>query len=255
MSVLIETSLGNLVVDLFTDVAPQASLNFLKLCKVKYYNFCLFHNVQRGFTAQSGDPTGTGKGGQSVFGLLHGPKRALFPLEIHPTLKHDRRGLMVMAALGGGGTDQEGNQLVNGSQFFFTLGDQLDYLDGKYTIFGELAEGEETLDAIESAFVDEKGRPLQDIRWVLADVDWLLLLTRFAARIKHTIVLDDPFPDPVGLQVPDRSPVPSKEMLEVCALILQRRGPYWFSFSLPLADTHPLSLSHSLSLSRTPTDT
>jgi peptidyl-prolyl cis-trans isomerase-like 4 len=45
-----------------------ACLNFLKLCKIKYYNFCLFHSVQHNFLAQTGDPTGLGKNGESVFG-------------------------------------------------------------------------------------------------------------------------------------------------------------------------------------------
>jgi peptidyl-prolyl cis-trans isomerase-like 4 len=103
-----------------------------------------------------------------------------------------------MAALGGGGSDQHGFQLVNGSQFFITLGETLDYLDGKHTVFGEVAEGWETLDKIENAIADDQGRPLQDI------------------RIKHTIILDDPFDDPSGLSrlIPDRSPEPTKEMLE-----------------------------------------
>ncbi len=65
MSVLVETSLGDIVIDLFVDRCPIASKNFLKLCKTKYYNFCLFHNVQKGSLVQTGDPTGTGKGGDS----------------------------------------------------------------------------------------------------------------------------------------------------------------------------------------------
>ena len=60
MSVLIETSLGNVVVDLWTDNCPRASLNFLKLCKMKFYNFHVFHSVQTGFAAQTGDPEGSG---------------------------------------------------------------------------------------------------------------------------------------------------------------------------------------------------
>ncbi len=67
-SVLIETSVGALTVDLFCDDVPLASKNFLKLCKIKYYNNCLFFNVQRDFIAQCGDPTGTGVGGQSIYG-------------------------------------------------------------------------------------------------------------------------------------------------------------------------------------------
>ncbi len=68
MSVLLETSVGPLVVDLHTAAAPTAARNFLKLCKAKYYNGCLFFNVQQDFIAQTGDPTGTGRGGTSIFG-------------------------------------------------------------------------------------------------------------------------------------------------------------------------------------------
>jgi cyclophilin family peptidyl-prolyl cis-trans isomerase len=71
MSVLVETSLGSLTVDLFTEQCPKACLNFLKLCKLKYYHGCLFFSVQRDFIVQTGDPTGTGKGGSSVFGSVH----------------------------------------------------------------------------------------------------------------------------------------------------------------------------------------
>lgn len=72
----------------------------------------------------------------------------------------------------------------------------MDYLDGKYTVFGEVAEGYEVLDKINEAYCDEQGRPFRDI------------------RIRHTIILDDPFDDPDGLQVPDESPLPTKEQLE-----------------------------------------
>ena len=60
MSVLIETSLGDLVIDLFADRCPKTTLNFLKLCKLKYYNNCLFFDVQKDFLVQTGDPTHTG---------------------------------------------------------------------------------------------------------------------------------------------------------------------------------------------------
>ncbi|CAN0889371.1 Peptidyl-prolyl cis-trans isomerase CYP59 [Linum grandiflorum] len=70
MSVLIVTTLGDLVVDLFTEKCPVTCKNFLKLCKIKYYNGCLFHTVQKDFTAQTGDPTGIGSGGDSVYKLL-----------------------------------------------------------------------------------------------------------------------------------------------------------------------------------------
>ena len=72
MAVLLETSKGDVVVDLLTEDAPLACKNFLKLCKIKYYNNCLFHNVQKDFIVQSGDPTNTGKGGESVYGKVYG---------------------------------------------------------------------------------------------------------------------------------------------------------------------------------------
>lgn len=99
MAVVIETTVGDITVDLYTEERPQskyyqllknmwpktslfscllqisnccfwftACKNFLKLCKIKYYNFCLFHSIQANFIAQTGDPTGIGTGGESVFG-------------------------------------------------------------------------------------------------------------------------------------------------------------------------------------------
>lgn len=96
--------------------------------------------------------------------------------------------------------DGDESKGVSGSQFFITLGDNLDSLDGKYTIFGRVAEGWEILDKINETYCDEKGRPYRDI------------------RIKHTIVLDDPFPDPEELEVPVQSPVPSKAQLATVRL-------------------------------------
>jgi len=60
MSVILETSLGDITIDLYTKDCPNTTKNFLKLCKLKYFNNCLFHNVQRNFMVQTGDPTGTG---------------------------------------------------------------------------------------------------------------------------------------------------------------------------------------------------
>lgn len=179
------------MIDLYTEECPKTTLNFLKLCKIKYYNFAPFFNVQKDFMAQTGDPTGKGDQGQSVYGLLGGSR--YFPAEIHPTLKHVRRGMVSMAVAADASIETGG---VSGSQFFITLGENLDYLDGKYTLFGEIAEGFDILDKINEAYCDEQGRPFRDI------------------RIKHTVVLDDPFPDPDGLVIPDESPLPTKEQLE-----------------------------------------
>lgn len=72
MSVLLETSLGDLVIDLFTQATPRTCENFLKLCKLKYYNNCLFYDVQKDYLVQTGDPSNTGAGGSSVWGVVSG---------------------------------------------------------------------------------------------------------------------------------------------------------------------------------------
>ncbi|GLI66761.1 hypothetical protein VaNZ11_010727, partial [Volvox africanus] len=183
MAVLLETSKGDIVIDLLTDDCPITTKNFIKLCKIKYYNNCLFHNVQRNFIMQTGDPTGTGKGGTSIYGKLYGDQARFFEDEIRPQLKHIRRGVVGMASPGEG---------LNASQFYITTAEELDSLDGKHTVFGQVAEGWDVLDAINDAFVDSDGRPFQNI------------------RIRHTIVLDDPFPDPPELEglIPPASPPP-----------------------------------------------
>ncbi|KAK7494311.1 hypothetical protein BaRGS_00014414, partial [Batillaria attramentaria] len=187
MSVIIETSIGDLTVDLYTDERPKCSKNFLKLCKMKYYNFSLFHSVQQNLVAQTGDPTATGRGGESVYGMIYGDQARYFDMEVVPRIKHKKRGLLSMVNNGSG---------MHGSQFFITLGENLDYLDGVHTVFGEVAEGFEVLDKLNEAYCDEKHRPYRDI------------------RIFHTVILDDPFDDPEGLEYPDKSPGPTREMLE-----------------------------------------
>lgn len=110
MSVIVETTLGDLTIDLYVSERPRACLNFLKLCKIKYYNNCLFHSVQRNFIAQSGDPSGesfmlpifltvniyvmagTGRGGESVFRLVYGEQAKYFDAEKVPKIKHKHAG-------------------------------------------------------------------------------------------------------------------------------------------------------------------
>lgn len=180
MSVLLETTVGELVVDLFTDACPLATRNFLKLCKTKYYNNVLFFNVQENFMVQAGDPTGTGRGGQSIYGQLYGSQADAFEDEICPQYTHNKKGMVGMANTGPN---------TNRSQFYITTrSEDMEYLDGKHTLFGEVVEGLDVLDKINEAFVDDDCRPYQDI------------------RIRHTYVLDDPFPDPELLQVPPASP-------------------------------------------------
>ncbi len=68
------------------------------MCKIKYYNNCLFYNVEPNFIAQTGDPTNTGKGGDSIWGVLYGDQARFFDDEIRPHMKHRKRGLLGMAS-------------------------------------------------------------------------------------------------------------------------------------------------------------
>ncbi|KAI0153155.1 cyclophilin-like protein [Xylariaceae sp. FL1272] len=196
MSVLLETSAGDIVIDLLTDYAPKECQNFLKLCKLKYYNFSPVHSIQQNFSFQTGDPLGPtsaqSDGGSSVWGLLEGPHSKGFPATFHPKLKHLERGTVSMATAP---HPSDPDVRLAASQFLVTLADNTDFLDGKAAIFGRVVEGFDALESINTAIVDKDGHPLVDI------------------RIKHTIVLDDPYPDPAGLREPAQSPQPSKAQL------------------------------------------
>jgi len=187
MAVVIETTLGDFTVDLYVKERPRSCQNFLKLCKIKYYNLNLIHFLQKGFIAQTGDPTGSGRGGDSIFGILYGDQARYYEAEKVPRIKHRKIGSLSMVNCGD-------NML--GSQFFITLDSDLDYLDEQHCVFGEIVEGLEILEKLNERICDDEHRPYQDI------------------RITHTVILDDPFPDPAGLEVPDRSPEPTKAMLD-----------------------------------------
>ena len=88
MSVLLETTLGDIVIDLFVTERSRSCQNFLKLCKMKYYNFCAFHFVKRNFIAQTGDPSGRGDGGESIFSHVYGPQVKKLLAAYDPGLKN-----------------------------------------------------------------------------------------------------------------------------------------------------------------------
>ena len=181
MAVLVETTRGDIVIDLHTSECPRTTKNFLKLCKIKYYNNVLFHRVTKDFVVQTGDPTATGRGGDSVYKFMYGDQARFFEDEIRPSLNHKKKGTVSMASAG---------RNLNASQFLITLRDNCDGLDGQQTVFGIVSEGLDVLEAINNIYCDNKGRPCQNI------------------RIRHTIVLDDPFDDPAGLGafIPKLSP-------------------------------------------------
>ena len=119
--------------------------------------------VSKDFIAQTGDPTATGMGGESAasyFSKLKDVPRYFVP-EVVPRLKHTRKGTVSMAVAAAADGGQAGGC---GSQFFITLGDNIEYLDGKHAVFGHVVEGMDTLDRLNDVFVDSDGRPLKDVR-------------------------------------------------------------------------------------------
>ena len=175
--------------------------SFLKLCKIKYYNYSPVYNVQPNFSFQTGDPIGPeskdSDGGSSIWSMPDSTtKRArrsdkmIFHPEMSKKRKHTERGTVSMATTA---SKTNPDDRLAGSQFLITLGENVEQLDGKAAIFGEVVEGFDALEKINTAFIDQSGRPLQDI------------------RILHTVVLDDPFDDLPGLVEPPQSPAPSAE--------------------------------------------
>ncbi|KAH7868422.1 cyclophilin-like domain-containing protein [Lentinula edodes] len=147
-SVTLHTTHGELKIELFCEAVPKAAENFLALCASNYYDGCIFHRNIKGFMIQTGDPSGSGKGGQSIWGKP-------FADEIRSTLKFNARGVVAMA---NSGAD------TNKSQFFITYAKQ-PHLDGKYTIIGKVIDGaDSTLDSMERIPVNPKNRPLSEIK-------------------------------------------------------------------------------------------
>lgn len=147
MSVTLHTDLGDIKIELFCDSVPKSCENFLALCASGYYNDNIFHRNIKGFIVQTGDPTGTGKGGTSIWGKK-------IEDEFRETIKHNARGIVSMA--------NSGHPNTNGSQFFITYTKQPN-LDMKYTVIGKMIDGFETLDDLEKVPVNEKTyRPTQD---------------------------------------------------------------------------------------------
>ena len=120
--VILKTSLGDVDLELWPKEAPKAVRNFVQLCLEGYYDGCSFFRLIKDLFAQTGDPTNTGRGGDSIYG-------GTFPDEFHSRLRFTHRGLVAMA------NSSEPNS--NGSQFFITLSD-CEWLNNKHTIFGRI---------------------------------------------------------------------------------------------------------------------
>ncbi|KAJ2776081.1 Peptidyl-prolyl cis-trans isomerase-like 1 [Coemansia javaensis] len=144
-NVVLETSLGPVTVELYWNEAPRTCQNFYTLAERGYYNGVVFHRIIHDFMIQGGDPTGTGRGGESIYG-------GKFADEITRALKHTGAGILSMANSGPN---------TNGSQFFITLA-PTPHLDGKHTIFGRVCDGMAVVKALGQVATDRADRPLED---------------------------------------------------------------------------------------------
>lgn len=140
-----ETNQGTIEFKLFPDVAPKTVENFTTHIKNGYYDGLIFHRVIKQFMIQGGDPTGTGRGGQSIWGKP-------FDDEVSRELKFDKPGLLAMANAGPG---------TNGSQFFITT-IKTPWLHMKHTIFGEVISGYDIVEKIEMCKTLPGDKPVEE---------------------------------------------------------------------------------------------
>lgn len=151
--VVLETNRGNIELKLYKNIAPKAVENFLGHVKEGYYNGLIFHRVIKSFMIQGGDPTGTGSGGESIWG-------SPFEDEVTAAVKFDKPGLLAMANSG---------PSTNGSQFFITTV-PTPWLNMRHTIFGEVVSGYEVVQLIEKAQVGSGDRPVEPQKIIKASI-------------------------------------------------------------------------------------
>ena len=180
--VLLATTSGDILLELFAKQTPLASRNFLQHCLDSYYDGTIFHRLVPGFIIQGGDPTGSGHGGEAIY------PGGTFEDEFHSRLRFNRRGLLGMAN-GGGKND-------NGSQFFLTLGETKELQD-KHTLFGRV-EGDTIYNLMKMAeadleAVDGSERPL------------------YPTKITGSEILVNPFDDMVRRKVKTKAQIEEKQ--------------------------------------------
>jgi peptidylprolyl isomerase len=151
--VVFETTQGVIEFTLKPDVAPKACENFTKLVESNYYDGVVFHRVIKDFMIQGGDPTGTGRGGKSIFGKP-------FEDEFSPVEKFNRPGILAMANAG---------PATNGSQFFITTA-QTPWLNNRHTIFGEVTSGMDVVRKIEATKTGPQDKPVTEQKIIKAYV-------------------------------------------------------------------------------------
>ncbi|MBX2974938.1 MAG: peptidylprolyl isomerase [Ignavibacteriaceae bacterium] len=144
---VVKTNMGTIEIELFEKLVPKTVENFKGLSEKGYYNGVIFHRVIDKFMIQGGDPTGTGRGGESFWG-------GKFADEFHPDLKHTGAGILSMANAGPN---------TNGSQFFITLV-PTPWLDGKHSIFGKVIGGMDVVEGIGKVQTSKPyDKPLVDV--------------------------------------------------------------------------------------------
>lgn len=151
---LIETSKGNIEVELRPDLAPKAVENFITHSKDGYYNGQIFHRVIKDFMIQGGDPTGSGFGGSSIWGKS-------FEDEFVKDVNFDKMGILAMANSGPNS---------NGSQFFITTV-PTPWLNQKHTIFGYVTKGFGVLNVIEGVQTDARSKPIEPIKIISISIE------------------------------------------------------------------------------------
>ncbi|KAH6869947.1 heme binding [Alternaria novae-zelandiae] len=149
--IALDTTIGTIVIELYNDHAPKTCKNFSTLTQRNYFNGLIFHRIIPNFMIQGGDPTGTGRGGESIYGDK-------FEDEISPQLKHTGAGILSMANSGPN---------TNGSQFFITLA-PTPWLDGKHTIFGRVKSGMQIVKKLGLVKTDKEDRPVEEVKIVKA---------------------------------------------------------------------------------------
>jgi len=144
--VVLETNRGNIEIKLFGEVAPKTCENFVRLVKKGYYDGLIFHRVIKDFMIQGGDPTGTGRGGQSIWGNA-------FEDEFDQNVGFSSEGILAMANAGPN---------TNGSQFFITTSvPHTQHLHMRHTVFGKVIKGMDVVKAIENSRTDRMDKPLE----------------------------------------------------------------------------------------------
>ncbi len=149
--ICLETTKGNIEIQLFPDVAPKACENFTSLVGKHYYDGVIFHRVIKNFMIQTGDPTGTGRGGKSIWNTP-------FQDEVRADVTFDRPGIVAMANAGPN---------TNGSQFFITTA-KTPWLNMHHTIFGKVVSGYDVVEKIERVKTDPSDKPEEEQKIIKA---------------------------------------------------------------------------------------